>query len=72
EILSGITRLRQICDTPKLFMNYDDDSGKLASLRELLLQIKENGHRALIFSQFRDMLDLAEKEIEALGLTSYK
>ncbi|MCB4995924.1 SNF2 family helicase [Streptococcus mutans] len=72
EILSGITRLRQICDTPKLFMNYDDDSGKLASLRELLLQIKENGHRALIFSQFRDMLDLAEKEIGALGLTSYK
>ena len=36
EILSGITRLRQICDTPALFMDYAGDSGKLDSLRELL------------------------------------
>lgn len=72
EILSGITRLRQICDTPSLFMDYSGDSGKLDSLRELLLQIRENGHRALIFSQFRGMLDIAEKELETLGLSTYK
>lgn len=72
EILSGITRLRQICDTPSLFMDYDGESGKLESLRTLLLQIKENGHRALIFSQFRGMLDIAEQDIVSLGLTSYK
>ncbi|VUX18902.1 ATP-dependent helicase HepA [Streptococcus pasteurianus] len=72
EILSGITRLRQICDTPSLFMDYNGESGKLDSLRTLLIQVKENGHRALIFSQFRGMLDIAEKEIEELGLTSYK
>ena len=40
EILSGITRLRQICDTPALFMDYAGDSGKLDSLRDLLSQIK--------------------------------
>lgn len=72
EILSGITRLRQICDTPKLFMPYDGKSGKIESLRQLLLQIKENGHRALIFSQFRGMLDIAEEELSQLGLTVYK
>ena len=72
EILSGITRLRQICDTPSLFMDYNGESGKLDSLRTLLIQVKENGHRALIFSQFRGMLDIAEKEMEELGLTSYK
>lgn len=72
EILSGITRLRQICDTPSLFMDYDGESGKIDSLRDLLVQIKENGHRALIFSQFRGMLDIAEKELAELGLTSYK
>ena len=72
EILSGITRLRQICDTPSLFMDYDGKSGKVESLRELLVQIKENGHRALIFSQFRGMLNLAEEEMENLGLSSYK
>ncbi|MGT2933187.1 DEAD/DEAH box helicase [Streptococcus catagoni] len=72
EILSGITRLRQICDTPSLFMDYNGNSGKLDSLKTLLLQIKENGHRALIFSQFRGMLDIAGQELEKLGLSTYK
>ncbi|MGT2711808.1 DEAD/DEAH box helicase [Streptococcus oriscaviae] len=73
EILSGITRLRQICDTPSLFMDaYQGQSGKLESLRELLNQLKEGGHRVLIFSQFRTMLDLIEQDVAAAGLTSYK
>ena len=73
EILSGITRLRQICDTPKLFMEtYQGDSGKLESLRDLLLQLKEGQHRVLIFSQFSDMLDLIEEDLEGLGISSYK
>lgn len=71
EILSGITRLRQICDTPELFMTYQGNSGKLASLSQLLLQLKENGRRALIFSQFKGMLELAEKSLSDIGLTSY-
>lgn len=73
EILSGITRLRQICDTPKLFMDdYTGNSGKLDSLRDLLLQLKEGNHRVLIFSQFRNMLDLIEEDLLDLGLSSYK
>ncbi|MFC5630249.1 MULTISPECIES: DEAD/DEAH box helicase [Streptococcus] len=72
EILSGITRLRQICDTPKLFMDYLGNSGKLESLRQLLFQIKANGRRALIFSQFRGMLDLVENELNDLDMTAYK
>lgn len=67
EILSGITRLRQICDTPALFMDYAGDSGKLDSLRELLSQIKESDHRVLIFSQFRGMLDITEGLLQELG-----
>ena len=72
EILSGITRLRQICDTPALFMDYAGDSGKLDSLRELLSQIKESDHRVLIFSQFRGMLDITEGLLQELGISSYK
>ena len=73
EILSGITRLRQICDTPKLFMEtYQGDSGKLESLRDLLIQLKEGQHRVLVFSQFRDMLDLIEEDLDELGISSYK
>ena len=73
EILTGLMRLRQICDTPALFMeDYKGDSGKLDSLRDLLSQIAEGNHRVLIFSQFRGMLDRIEKELPQLGLTSFK
>ena len=73
EILTGLMRLRQICDTPALFMeNYQGESGKLDSLRDLLVQIAEGGHRVLIFSQFRGMLDRIEQELPDLGLTSFK
>lgn len=73
DILTGIMRLRQICDTPALFMDdYEGASGKLDSLRDLLIQISESGHRVLIFSQFRGMLDLIEKELPSLGLSSFK
>ena len=73
EILSGLMRLRQICDTPALFMDdYQGASGKLDSLRDLLLQVAAGGHRVLIFSQFKGMLEKIEKELPDLGLTSFK
>ena len=73
EILTGLMRLRQICDTPALFMeDYQGESGKLDSLRDLLVQIAEGGHRVLIFSQFRGMLDQIEQELPDLGLNSFK
>ena len=73
EILTGLMHLRQICDTPALFMeDYQGESGKLDSLRDLLVQIAEAGHRVLIFSQFRGMLDRIEQELPDLGLTSFK
>ncbi|WEV60355.1 DEAD/DEAH box helicase [Streptococcaceae bacterium ESL0729] len=73
EILSGITRLRQICDTPALFMpDYEGSSGKLELLTNLLEQIKENGHRPLIFSQFTKMFDYIEEGMKKVGLSSYK
>ncbi|KXT84732.1 SWF/SNF family helicase [Streptococcus sp. DD11] len=73
EILSGLMRLRQICDTPQLFMeDYQGESGKLESLRELLEQIQDGNRRVLIFSQFRGMLDIIESELNTLGMDSFK
>ena len=73
EILSGLMRLRQICDTPQLFMeDYEGDSGKMESLRLLLEQIQEGNHRVLIFSQFRGMLDLIEEELNQMDMESFK
>ena len=73
EILSGLMRLRQICDTPALFMeDYHGDSGKLESLLELLEQIQTGSHRVLIFSQFRGMLDIIEKELKKMKMEAFK
>lgn len=73
EILAGITRLRQICDTPALFMeDYHGSSGKLARLKELLEQVKDSGHRPLIFSQFTKVFPYIEKMMQELDLTAYK
>ena len=73
EILAGITRLRQICNTPALFMDdYKGSSGKLERLRELLAQIKDSGHRPLNFSQFTKVFPHLEKLMEEQEMTAYK
>jgi SNF2 family DNA or RNA helicase len=73
EILAGITRLRQICDTPALFLDdYNDTSGKLETLDALLAQIKDSGRRPLIFSQFTSMFPHIEKLLDKHGLSFYK
>ena len=70
ELLPGLTRLRQICNTPSLFLDdYSGESGKMDSLMELLTTLREKGTRPLIFSQFTKMLELIELELEKQGLT---
>ena len=59
QILAGLTRLRQICCHPALFVeNYRGDSAKLLQLQELLREAVDGGHRILLFSQFTGMLQL--------------
>ncbi len=48
-----------ITDTP--------DSAKLTALMDLLEPLIEEGHKVLVFSQFVQMLELIEKEIDARG-----
>jgi SNF2 family DNA or RNA helicase len=65
KILALLTRLRQISCHPKLVHeSWKEGSAKLTQLTETLLQLREEGHRVLIFSQFvthlkliREMLD---------------
>jgi SNF2 family DNA or RNA helicase len=72
DILSGLTRLRQICCHPSLFLkNYTGDSGKLDLLKTLLIQLKEENRRVLLFSQFPSMLKIIARELKDLGLTHF-
>jgi SNF2 family DNA or RNA helicase len=57
EILSYITKLRQLCLDPSVVMeDYDEGSGKIEALIELLEQSIEEGHKILVFSQFTSVL----------------
>jgi len=59
EILSKLTRLRQLCCHPATFMeNYKGGSGKLDATVETVLSSVQAGHRLLVFSQFTKMLDI--------------
>lgn len=57
KILAGLTRLRQICCDPALFLDgYRGGSGKLDLLLEVLDEALASHRRILVFSQFTSML----------------
>ncbi|MBC2243807.1 DEAD/DEAH box helicase family protein [Listeria booriae] len=65
KLLAGLTRLRQICCDPALFVeNYDGGSGKLVQLFDTIQTARENGKRILIFSQFTSMLQIMKAKAE--------
>ncbi len=72
EILAGLTRLRQICCHPALFLeNYRGKSGKLEQLLQLADELKANGKRALIFSQFSSMLGILNNKLQEEGFDTF-
>ena len=65
KILALITRLRQICCHPSLFVeNYKDGSGKLNQCIEIIKDAIESGHKILLFSGYTAMFDIIEKELK--------
>ncbi|MBC1499968.1 DEAD/DEAH box helicase family protein [Listeria weihenstephanensis] len=68
KLLAGLTRLRQICCDPALFVeNYEGGSGKLVQLFDTIQTARESGKRILIFSQFTSMLQIMKAEAEKAG-----
>lgn len=64
KILAGLTRLRQICCHPALFVDgYKGSSGKFEQLMQIIEESKLSGRRVLIFSQFTKMLGLIGREL---------
>ncbi len=73
EILSYITKLRQLCLDPSVLINdYVGASGKVDALIEILQQGIEEGHKILVFSQFTSVLkNIASKLSSEHILFSY-
>jgi len=69
-VLQGLTKLRQICDSPLLLPGKDKYVGGSEKIDLLLRHIREktSNHKLLIFSQFVQMLKLIEERITAEGI----
>lgn len=73
KILALITRLRQICCHPSLFLdNYEGESSKLEQCIDVLKEAISSGHKILLFSGFTSMLELIEERLNKDGIKYYK
>jgi SNF2 family DNA or RNA helicase len=71
-VLAELMRLRRACCHPRLVLGDDappEVGSKLEVLHDLLSEMQAGGHRALIFSQFVDHLQLVRESLERQGLT---
>lgn len=64
KILSALTRLRQICADPSIFLeDYEGGSGKMDTLSDLLKDLIRSESRVLIFSSFTSVLHRIEERL---------
>ncbi|MEM1335395.1 MAG: C-terminal helicase domain-containing protein, partial [Actinomycetota bacterium] len=70
EVLAAITKLRRFCCHPRLvYPDVEVGSSKVEALITLVEELRENGHRALVFSQFVDLLDLVRERLDECGIS---
>lgn len=73
KILALLTRLRQICCHPSLFINnYQACSSKLNQCMEIVNSAIEAGHKILLFSNYTSMFDIIEKELNKGKINYFK
>ena len=76
-VLSALTRLKQICDHPSLYLadestNIDTRSGKLSRLKEMLEEIMETDENSLVFTQYTSMGRILKEYIQSsLGCETF-
>jgi len=70
KILAEIMKLRRACCHARLVNpNLDIESSKLALLAEVVEELLENRHKALIFSQFVDHLSIIREFLDERGIS---
>lgn len=73
KILMLLTRLRQICCHPSLFIeNYKGGSGKLNQCIDIILDAIESGHKILLFSGYTSMFEIIEEKLNENKINYYK
>lgn len=70
-ILQSLTRLRQICISPTLYVqNYKGESAKVELLMETIVSSVDE-HKILVFSQFTSALSLVIKSLEKENISYF-
>ena len=73
QVLASLTRLRQICCHPSLFIkDYKQGSSKLEQCIEIVKDATEAGHKILLFSGYTSMFELIENELKENDITYFK
>ena len=73
QILAILTRLRQICCHPGLFIkDYKEGSSKLEQCIEIIKEATESGHKILLFSGYTSMFEIIENELKENQITYFK
>ena len=63
DILAMLTRLRQLCQDPRLlYEDIEQPSSKLKGCMELIHSLQESGKKILLFSSFTSVLHLIEEQ----------
>ena len=64
-VLEGLTKLRQICDSPAILSDYEEYGSDSVKVEELLRNIREKTgrHKVIVFSQFVKMLQLIKTRL---------
>ena len=69
RVLAEIMKLRRLCCNPRLVMpDTTFGSAKLAAFAEVLEELLDNKHKALVFSQFVDHLAILREHLEEKGI----
>jgi hypothetical protein len=70
QILAELMRLRRAACHPRLVLPHSAiESSKLNAFEELVDELRQGGHRALVFSQFVDQLSLVRTRLDELGIS---
>ena len=70
QILAELMKLRRACCNPRLVMpDVGLPGAKLAAFAEIVTELRDNGHKALVFSQFVDHLAILREELDRLNIT---
>ena len=73
QILAALTRLRQICCHPNLFVEgYNEGSSKLEQCIEIIEEAINGGHKILLFSGYTSMFEIIEKELKKRNIKYFK